>query len=314
MKFVLRILGGLGNQLFQYGTMRYLNLKYPGSEMYIDARNYEKFKLRNFEMKEFVCYDNIKDYLDNPIKYTLAREGYHVYQYLYHRLCHVQAPMLGSFFAKRGLVCATVDFEMPTEFNTDIVFLYGYFGKIKYIKEIKDVLAKDLQLKNPLSEKAEKYMKMIKESKNAVGVSVRYGMDYRSLGWPICTPEFYRSGMDKLREQRTDCKFFVFSDVLDEVKENKWFEDYDVEFVSGCPVVESFMLLRACRDFVVANSSFSWWAAWLAEGEGKIVYAPNYFFTEKYHHRYDELIVYDEERFLDYKTGEPTKAPKFEER
>ena len=312
MKFVLRIMGGLGNQLFQYSTMRYLNLRYPGSEMYIDDRNFENYKLRNFEIKEFTCYDNIKEYHNNSIKYTIARKSYHLYQYLYHKIFHYQAPMINRFFVKRGFLCATVDFEIPDAFNTDSVFLYGYFGKLKYINEIKHVLVNDIQLKQSLSDKAMNYMTMIRECKNSVGVSVRYGMDYRSLGWPICTPIFYRSGMDKLKQQRGQCKFFVFSDNLKEVKDNNWFEGYDVEFVSGCSVVESFMLLRACHDFVVANSSFSWWASWLAEGKDKIVYAPDYFYTERYQHRYDELITFEEERFLDYKTGEEAIKTKYQ--
>ena len=82
MEFVLRIMGGLGNQLFQYSTMRYLNLKYPDSGMYIDSRNFNKYKLRNFELKAFSLYDYIQEYERNPIGYTLVRNCYHVYQLL----------------------------------------------------------------------------------------------------------------------------------------------------------------------------------------------------------------------------------------
>lgn len=306
MKLVLRILGGLGNQLFQYGTMRYLNLKYPGSEMCIDARRYEKYKVRDFELKAFKLYDNITDYKEDPIKYTVSREAYHVYQYLYHRCKHRQAPMLGKFFVKKGLIYATVDFKMPENLDSDkTYFLYGYFGKVDYVKEIRSILIEDTRLKAQLSDQAQKYAGEISAAaEKAVGVSVRYGMDYRSLGWPICTPEYYRSGMDKIQAERGgNCKFFVFSDALDEVIKNKWFEGYDVTYVKGCNVVEGFSILRSCRDFVIANSSFSWWASWLSEDDNRIVYAPNYFFSEIYEQRYDKLMVFEQERFLDYKTG-----------
>ena len=118
------------------------------------------------------------------------------------------------------------------------------------------------------------------------------------------TPAFYKSGMDKIQQERGECKFFVFSDVIDEIIADRWFEGYDVIYVKSCSVVESFMLLRSCNDFVIANSSFSWWGAWLCENKTKIVYSPNYFFTESYNNKYDKLIVFEQERFLDYKTGE----------
>lgn len=314
MKFVLRIMGGLGNQLFQYGMMRYLNLKYPESKMYIDARNYEKYKIRDFELKSFKLYDKVSDYNHNSFMANVTRKTYHTYQYLFRRAKHYYASMLGDFFQRRGLLYATIDYTMPTGLNNNMTYyLYGYFGKWDYLNQIKDKLKSDIQLKEPFTENAQRFYESIQSSINAVGVSVRYGQDYQSLGWPICTPDYYKSGMDKLIKERGECKFFIFSDAIDEVISNKWFEGYDCTYVKGCSVVEGFSLLKECSDFVVANSSFSLWSAWLADNPQKIVYAPNYFYSEVFRHRYDELIVFDEERFLDYKTGEETNKPIFEE-
>lgn len=305
MRIVLRILGGLGNQLFQYGAMRYLNHKYPGSEMYIDSREYNKYKVRDFELNAFKLSDNIKNYEESPLKYTVTRKAYHIYQYLYHRCNHIQAPQLGRYFVNMGLIYATIDFSMPENLDSEkIYYMYGYFGKVDYINEIRDILIEETKLKDSLSEQAQQYADQIVSSENAVGISVRYGMDYRNLGWPICTPDFYRSGMDKIEKLRGKCKFFIFSDALNEVIDGKWFEGYDVTYVKGCKVVEGFTLLRNCKDFVIANSSFSWWAAWLCENDNKLVYAPNFFYSESYRNRYDKLIVFEQERFLDYKTGE----------
>lgn len=305
MKFVLRILGGLGNQLFQYGAMRYLNQKYPESEMYIDSREYNKYKVRDFELKAFKLYENVKDYGESPLKYTITRKAYHIYQYFYHKRNHIMAPQLGRFFVNQGLIYATIDFKMPENLNLEkTYYMYGYFGKLEYVNEIREILKEDTKLKEPLSEHAQYFADLISSSQNAVGVSIRYGMDYRTLGWPICTPEFYRSGMDKIEKECGKCKFFIFSDALEEVINEKWFEGYDVTYVKGCNVVEGFTLLRGCKHFVIANSSFSWWAAWLSDSLSKIVYGPNYFYAKGYKHRYDRLISFEGERFLDYKTGE----------
>lgn len=312
MNLVLNIRGGLGNQLFQYGMMRYLNIKYPESKMSIDSRVYQKFKLRDFELRSFKLFDNIEDYNDTPLLYSLSWKTYHVYQYLYRRFFTFQAPQLSDFFVRRGLIYGTIDYNIPVLPNCDrTYYMYGYFGVVRYINEIRSVLIDDLKLKNSLSPKAMQFDKMISECTNPVGVSIRYGADYKEYGWPICTPDYYRSGMDKLLKERKKCKFFIFSDVLDEVIKEHWFEGYDVEYVSGCSTVESFALLKSCNDFVIANSTFSWWASWLGEHPNKIVYAPNYFYSEMYRHKYDELMIFKEEKFLDYKTGEETDSPKF---
>lgn len=306
MNFILFIRGGLGNQLFQYATMRLLSVLHPGSQMFVDRKGYKNYKVRDFELDSFRLIEKTRDYTESPLLYAISRKSYHLYQYCFQKATGWQAPMVGTFFQRKGLVYATIDYTMPEELSEENNFLYGYFAKFEYINAIRDILVEEVQLKNGLSYKAQKYFDSINSAEHPVGVSIRYGKDYKNLGWPICRPDYYRAGMDKIKAERGNCKFFVFCDVIDEIQREKWFDNYDVEYVMGLSVAESFTLLKSCDDFVIPNSSFSVWAAYLCKNPNKIVYAPNYFYTEKYKHKYDRLIHFPGERFLDYKNGQET--------
>lgn len=307
MNFILYIRGGLGNQLFQYATMRYLHSLHPGSVMYIDRRGYQNYKVRDFELDSFKLIDKTRDYQESPMKYELSRKGYHLYQYLYQKATGWQAPMLGKMFQKQGLIYATIDYVLPQVLSESNNYLYGYFAKFEYIDSIREELVGEVKLKHEMSDKAKLYSQHIAESICPVGVSVRYGKDYQSLGWPICQPAYYYSAIKKIHDKFGKCKFFIFCDVIDEVKSEGWFKDFDVEYVEGCSVPESFTLLKSCTHFVIPNSSFAVWAAYLSDNPFKIVYAPNYFYTERYGHRYDRIMHFKGEKFLDYRTGSETE-------
>ncbi len=306
MEFILYLMGGLGNQLFQYANMRYLQTLHPDSIMYIDKRGYRNYKVRNFELESFNLIDNTRIYEKLPIKYLLSRKLFHLYQFIYQKAKHKQAPMLGRIFQSKGFIYGTIEFNTPSKISSKTNFLYGYFATFEHIDSIRNILIEEISLKESLRDNAQHFYEKIYKEEHPVGVSIRYGKDYQTLGWPICQPAYYKSAMKKIEEKRGKCKFFVFCDVIDVVKQEGWFGDYDVEYICGVSVPESFTLLKSCSDFVIPNSSFSVWAAYLSENPDKIVYAPNYFYIENYNHRYDRLLHFTGEKFLDYRTGEET--------
>ncbi len=303
MRIILRIMGGLGNQLFQYAAMRLLNQKYPNSKMYIDSREYKEYKIRNYELLNFKLSKNISTYNDFNLLYETSYRLYHVYQYLYRKTKRKNAPIISKFFIKPGMLYTTIDYYIPDVNQSHDLFMYGYFVKVSMFESIKSILQEEIQLNLPLSRKAEQYREQIDKAGTSIGVSVRCDEAYAKLGWPICSPQFYKEAMKKIRKVKNDCRFFIFADRVDMVKSEGWFNDFETMYVEGCSIVESFTLLRSCHDFVISNSSFCWWAAWLADSDNKIVYAPNHFFGKTYAD-VDKNLLFKEERLLDYKTGE----------
>lgn len=113
---------------------------------------------------------------------------------------------------------------------------------------------------------------------NVVSVHVRKGHDYQiSLGIGTCEPSYYREAIETIRSQREGCYFLLFSDNHAWCKEH--LGDLIDQTVSWNPISGSgshidMQLMSLCRHHIIANSSYSWWAAWLSEEEGTIIIAP----------------------------------------
>ena len=156
----------------------------------------------------------------------------------------------------------------------------GYWQSYAYIRPILDTLRKDFAL--PGETYSEGYLTLLKKIKRTdtpVSVHVRRG-DYisneaASQIHVVCSVDYYKRCIAALREYRPNARFFVFSDDISWAKENLNAED--TEFVdSTVNHFEDFELMRNCKHSILANSSFSYWAALLKENHGKdLVYAPN---------------------------------------
>lgn len=129
--------------------------------------------------------------------------------------------------------------------------LYGYLQSEKYFKNYRDKVHWIFEM-NKISE--------ITIPEDAICIHVRRG-DYVNSRHHFCLKaEYYFKAMDLIKGS-----YYVFSDDIPYCKE--LFKDKNVNFVEGKDVFEDFYLMRQCKKFIIANSSFSWWAAWLSGGE-----------------------------------------------
>jgi len=160
-------------------------------------------------------------------------------------------------------------------------YLVGGWVSQRYFEDIQDVILEDFSFKGTLSEGAAGTMREIAASPCPVAVHVRRG-DYVEdprirARFGICERDYYETAMRLLREQDGRCRFFVFSDDVDRV-EREFAGMPDLTFVRGNSQEEDLHLMSSCRHIVVANSTFSWWAAWLNRLPDKIVIAPRQWF------------------------------------
>ena len=164
----------------------------------------------------------------------------------------------------------------------DNTYLDGFFPSPRYFSEIQDVLRQDFSFREPLAKECLGMAEQI-AANNSVCVHVRRG-DYvanvetsRTVG--VCPLSYYRDAVDVLRGRGVrDPHFFVFSDDVSWCRENLSF-DAPVTFVgeeyAGKGGAQHFRLMTACRHFIIPNSSFSWWPAWLSvAAPDKVVIAP----------------------------------------
>ena len=180
----------------------------------------------------------------------------------------------------------------PEIFDMEDVYLSGYWQSERYFAAIREEVADAFRFPDRLDPAAAKLRDQI-SSRNAVSVHIRRG-DYLALPHVyggICTQSYYQKAMEEMRNRMENPVFFVFSDDPEWVKENR--SGDDVVAVDGRAPEDAWMdmyLMTQCRANIIANSSFSWWGAWLNPGKDKIVLSPARWFAN---HEAHEAICRD---------------------
>ena len=271
---ISKISHGLGNQLFQYAVARKVSLARKTS-LYLDLRyyhhkyatdTYRSFRLNHFNI-DYQLLDNspLLIYLSKLTKpfpnrsfkpfFRLVREG------------------------DNGFNAAALSEKAM------FVYLSGFWQSEKYFKDIQEILQKELTLKTKPSQIFSDYKNLINNEMNPISLHIRRG-DYVNHAqfkdqFGFLGLDYYRSAIGMYKDKLKTPKFFVFSDDLDWVKENLDFETnlVFVDCKGENSDIEELMLMRTCAHHIIANSSFSWWGAWLNTSKEKIVVAPKKWFN-----------------------------------
>jgi hypothetical protein len=261
----VKLLGGLGNQMFQYAIGRYLSIKNK-EPLILDlthllSRNGIDYTPRDFELDVF----NVK-YADKIL--PGERKSFR------HR------------FVSKHLT-TTVN-ENGYSFNAEVLnfkrnhYLNGFWQNEKYFKNIENIIREDFTLKADVLPVNETVIKKIL-SVNSVSVHFRRG-DYLSNPTAkdingVLELDYYKKAIAKISELVGTSHFFIFSDDVSWVKENVVFEE-EHTFISqeGNAAVEIHWMAM-CKHNIIANSSFSWWGAWLNQNPDKIVIGPKKWFN-----------------------------------
>lgn len=168
-----------------------------------------------------------------------------------------------------------IDFEEYKDLHGD-VYLEGFWNEERFFRDVKELVRDIYTIRADLSPRQEDILKDI-ETSESIGVHVRRGdyVKYPDL-FPMCTPQFYMNALHVVKEKYEDVRCFVFSDDLSWCKENLHFLD-KVTFVQNKIGIQAYidmMLMSKCKHNIIANSTFSWWAAWLNKHSQSIVVYP----------------------------------------
>lgn len=275
---ITKLIGGLGNQMFQYATGRraahinntLLKLDITGynNQVGITPRKYmlDIFNIHaSIATKEEVSLFNIHS--KNRIQRNL------------HRII--------LFFLRRYYIRQKTT-GFTTEFLTvpDDSYLDGYWGSEKYFKDIEDIIRKEFTFK---SKPDDINQKMINQMKNCDSVSIHirrgdYVNDKKTNQFHgVCDLDYYIRAIALIAKKVNNPKFFVFSDDPQWAKQNLHLKSpcVYVDHNTGKKDYEDMRLMSKCRHNIIANSSFSWWGAWLNSNKNKIVIAPKKWFNDK---------------------------------
>ena len=270
---IVQLKGGLGNQLFQYAAglslaaHRDVPLKVDVS--LLKSPDELIGTMRNFELQ----------HLQNPPEVATENEI----------SCLKNQHFFRKYFDKlRPSYQRSVYNEKRFHFDENFfsagknIYLKGYRQSEKYFRNIEEKIRDNFQFKKELIEDVIEFGQQL-SNQNSVSIHIRRG-DYKNSTvlkyHGIITPSYYQEAIDLIISKIENPAFLIFSDDMDWVQNNLNFPKH-ATFVSGKishTHYQDFYLMSQCRHNIIANSSFSWWAAWLNDNPKKIVIAPKKWF------------------------------------
>lgn len=277
---VTSIRGGLGNQLFQYAFGRRLSLDH-NTELCFDLTEYKKNWYRSFKLDKF----NLPSY-----------------KILKRRKSNLQL---------KSIVQTDLNWDERLLNLQDNTHLYGFWQSYKYFDKYSDIIRNDLKLATQLDSKSNDILSHIRES-NSVSLHIRRG-DYVSLQqyksmFEILRQSYYNNALVEILKYTTTPTLFIFSDDIEWVKANLKFDfpavyiehtysrkhsnldNYTLYKLFSKLILQNtlkddahidLILMSNCKYNVIANSTLSWWAAWLNSHRQEYVYAPSKWYEAK---------------------------------
>jgi hypothetical protein len=272
---VARIMGGLGNQMFQYAAARRL-AHVRKTELRLDIEYFAAQSKRRYALDGWRIAGAIAS--PQELSFFLPRKrGQRMLNLLRARWRGEPAPTIlreQHFHFQPGVLSAP-----------DNTYLDGYWQSEKYFADLAETLRAEFTPANPLSARAKELAADI-AARDSISVHVRRGDYVQEAGvreiHGVCPLEYYQESVRRLAETVSEPHCYVFSD------DPAWVEIHlrlDVPCTviapesAGGEIVDLHLMSR-CRHHIIANSSFSWWAAWLNPSPQKRVLAPARWFAD----------------------------------
>jgi len=252
---IVKLIGGLGNQMFQYAAARRMAY-FHKTTLKLDISAFNWYKLRTYSLNHF----NIMENIANPTEV--------------------------ANFKGRIIKEKFFDFNPNETTATENIYLDGYWQNEKYFSGIEDIMRMEFRVKYNLYGKNKELAAYIRECPS-VSIHIRRG-DYvtdpiTNAAHGVCTLDYYHRCINKLLDKVKNPHFFIFSDDPDWVAKN-----LDLDFPTTLVVhngierdYEDMRLMSMCQHNIIANSSFSWWGAWLNANPDKLIFAPRQWFQNE---------------------------------
>jgi hypothetical protein len=262
--------GRLGNNLFQYAAARHLAIKNNTSVRLI----LPAFILKDDKMLPNVAYlrsFNIEAEVPSRVFLILCRKASCL-------LGKDLPPLRGKYYQEKGF-----GFDPDVLYLKDGAYIKGYFQSEKYFKDIEQTIRDDLRFTFcALDKPTMEYEKRIIGS-NSVCLSVRRTDFLKLKLFNVCNMHYYDKAIQYMKEHLDSPRFFIFSDDIEWCQRNMNIDNSDFVDLRASTMqpINGLRLMTLCKHFIIANSTFSWWGAWLSSNAEKNVIAPNRWFNDE---------------------------------
>lgn len=260
---LIKITGGLGNQLFIYAF--YMRMKKRYSNVYIDLSDMVHYKAHyGYEMNAVFCLPRTEFCINQPLKKVME---FLFFKKIYERK---QDPSNLKAYDKT--------------YFWPLLYFKGYYQSERFFADMKDEIRSaftfDQTKANQLSLNL---LKQLDSDNNAISLHIRRGDYLQPKHWEstgsVCQLPYYQNAIAEMNRRVQHLAFYVFSDDIAWAKENLSLEHATyIDWNKGTDSWQDMMLMSHCRHHIICNSTFSWWGAWLNPSEEKVVIVPERWF------------------------------------
>jgi hypothetical protein len=273
---IVKLKGGLGNQFFQYAVARQL-AEIHNAKVKIDVSFFETYDLHAYSIAPFNIQENIA--LTHEVA-ALRVQKRRFLSRAVNRLLRKSPGPSPSYIREKHFHFDPDILKLP-----DNVYLDGYWQSEKYFKGISRIIRQEFRVKTPQANKDKEIAECGIAHSESVSLHIRRGSyvlpPYNSYHG-TCPLEYYLGSVEYIAQRVREPHFFVFSD------DPTWARDHLslahpitlVEHNGADKDFQDLRLMSQCKHHIIANSTFSWWGAWLSENPQKIVIAPRKWFNE----------------------------------
>jgi hypothetical protein len=280
---VVKLFGGLGNQLFQYAFGKKISLK-TNQKLYLEIESgfkndpYE----RNYNLSPFNIQENLlkNDPISIDLDYlSMDKKNWHG---------KIKNYLIG-LKRRNWRIITEINLEYDDSIETikKHSFLNGYWQSEKYFKDVRKEILYDIQLKAPFkNENAIISKKMSEVVSVALHIRRMHGLElpgqhHHKIHGGLDF-DYYQKAIKIIADKHPNVELFVFSDDIKWAKGN-FKSHFPIEFMSQNDDAHNYLdliLMSQCKHQIIANSTFSWWGAWLNQNPEKIVVTPNMWFID----------------------------------
>jgi hypothetical protein len=274
---IVKLISGLGNQLFQYTLARILSLKHQ-VDLKLDMSFFEKQELRTFGLNNFNIYGSIANEKEVK-KLTQKFQSNKISKTIYTNLeAKIPKTFLTTYKEKKWFVFDANIYKLKPSF-----YLEGYWQHHQYYINLPDIIKNELKLKVKIGQNAQSILDEIIADPVSVAIHIRRGdyiTDKAANDYMGVLPlSYYQDAVRLLSVKIVSPNFYIFSDDIEWVKKHINLNNKTI-FIENNKDFEDLELMKNCRHQIIANSSFSWWGAFLNENIDKVVIAPKTWLKE----------------------------------
>ena len=285
---VVRLWGGLGNQMFQY-AFGYAMAKSRGMKLKLDTYFFsKKYQLQNGYTNQKLQItslpiefsEEVNTCGENKMVSFLQRQNIN-------RLCKIlpkfNLPLGNGLIYIKETRLSYLDSVVNA--NKPNIYLDGYWQTERYFSDYRNELLSQFNFESQVTNDYAKQIGIT--DRDVVAVHMRlgdYGKKQRFVNYNyVINPKYYLNAMEKIKQDIPGARFYIFSNDLNKVRQLLK-NSVEYVFVNEDRLLndmEEFRVMSICPNQIISNSTFSWWAAWLNTNPDKIIYAPDVFFGNK---------------------------------